>query len=324
MVYRRRPHLALNRLAGVVRSLVILVCIGDLPLSCIAADETADASKKSPASVSEPTPLDVAKRQFQNSQQQNKVLPEQNTKTESLPFPSFQMPGSESLSDFLRQRKVLDKRKGRAKGNWLVDGVLGTEGQDKQKDSKTKNRDRQENITKDESAKETDDPDAFLESIMGESKSSASSQRAPTVLITPQVDPLQPFMEKWMSAKDYDLLVRPSAGVAMGSSEVTHTMGFTEGEGARINFQPDLGHRLEFSRPSSSPAENPFLKSMESWTPAQSSQPAPAASLPPSLSADREDLRNASSPGEKMTQKELQGLFKPADDRKYFPQLKRF
>jgi hypothetical protein len=324
MVYRHRKQPALNHRLGAVRALAVIVSWVAVSFLCVASEKSADATGNTPLSSSVAAPLDVAKRQFQSSQQQNKNYPETNSKAESQLTPVFQMPGSDSLYGFLTQRTTLDRKKDRAKGNWLVDGVMGAEVKDKQKAAKTKAKGSQENSIKDEDLSDRNKSETTLEGALDASKSQMSSKEASVASITSQVDPFLPFMEKWMSAKDYDIIVHPSNGQAVGSTELAASLGPVSVEGPRLAFQSDLRHRPEFADPSSGPPGNPFLKAMEAWTPTQAAQSLTSLTSPSANSPAREQIMDVKSQPPKMPPQEFQGLIKPLDDRKYFPQLKRF
>jgi hypothetical protein len=148
----------------------------------------------------------------------------------------------------------------------------------------------------------------------------------------PVGDPLRDYLAGWMTPADYALLVKP----AKDRQEAALGTDFTAGLaplamlGGRTN--PDLrtGADVSPALVDLAPRENPYLKTSQSSTttfgPASNGastfnggQPEVKPSVP--ASALTPDYTNPPQP---VTPPALPERLKPADDRKYFPQLKRF
>ena len=137
-----------------------------------------------------------------------------------------------------------------------------------------------------------------------------------------KLNPLAPFMARWMTSKDYVLLAKPGMGDSLPPSpsawgEIPLPRGTpspTEGGNTGRNPPPDSFSAGIQSSPITAGA-NPFLQFVlaappkATTPPAVAPAPAPAAGLP---------LEPA------LARPQTPAIAKPSDDAKYFKQLKRF
>lgn len=135
-----------------------------------------------------------------------------------------------------------------------------------------------------------------------------------------EADPLSPFMDQWLSPHDRELL-RPEGSEPDGTAP--QRLGIAPTATGQTMVR-DNRPQADPSRALFAPANNPYLEETEAPlppsaptqaisplpSPAPVSQPPPPAAEPPKPEAKRPQERPATAP--------------LIDDRKYFPQLRRF
>jgi hypothetical protein len=264
-----------------------------------------------------PDPIAEAKRQFEAIRNQRRELVgDADLKLNIAPPP---LPTDQPLPRPLRAASSLDAAKAAAQKTWLFDAMR----QPGKADEKSRRSGGEEAATTDDFGFEKK-PAERAESAPRDSRA-----KAPTA---PVFDPLRDYLAAWMTPADYALLVKPAKDRQEAALGTDFAVGLPPLAmlGGRTN--PDLrtGADVSPALVDLAPRENPYLKTSQSSTTAfgpanngastfngaqpETKPPVPASALTP-------DYTNPTQP---VTPPALPDRLKPADDRKYFPQLKRF
>jgi hypothetical protein len=243
-------------------------------------------------------------------------------------LPQLQMPasGSESLSleSPEKARAALQKKK-EANKNWLVDGVTKLE---KNSTTRTARKTAESATSADEDKPEPGDADYLLKLYHEQEKKSDAKNAAPLSAVPARNDPLKPFLQGWLSdspvrGKFFDDYVRksdagPDSRVAPSSTTLP-----PGGGGNQSLSGWDLGNSRANDGRTALPAVNPYLQGLEtsdladhSRSPTAAATSQPALVLPPSIPTAAAPVI---APAE-----QKQPLWVPSDEKKYFPQLKKF
>lgn len=247
-------------------------------------------------------------------------------------LPTIQTPGQESLPSLpLVDPEKLEKERKRKKEerkNWLVNGVEQLERQDKGKEANAFPAEEDKTEANDARTSDETDPQYLLKLYDEQKKGEEAHKRETKPQRSPPADPLAPFLQGWMGnspvrGQFFDEFVRKPEGV-------TAAAGPTAPVG--VNSSRDFGR---ISGPGQSPGDNPVAKPnpylAEINQPVQSE---PANKVLPNQntlspvhttpSFDKPRIPLAEPPVD-VRPPERKPLPSPlADDKKYFPQLKRF
>jgi len=270
------------------------------------------------AAAQEPSGLEQAKQDL-------KVLPTLRKESErpelrlpdlAAPTPAMDLPAP--LTPAGRPAAGLDEdNKQKSSRNWLVDAVM------KGDDRRTDRTGRSDKGQRDE-AEALDGNGGLLErdphrELAREKEPLHAARDGESTLAA--VNPLEPFMADWISKRDHAVLlpaIPPSQGLGG-----THTPpGGGPDQAVTIIFRGIDGRADPIGGPlPQRAAPNPFLEALQA-----PSIPPPAAAPPPPLPGEGDRaplLRPPETTRETRSQPPLD-LSKPPDDKKYFPQLKRF
>jgi hypothetical protein len=157
-------------------------------------------------------------------------------------------------------------------------------------------------------------------------RSDQSPEKPSSIVIQ---NPLDGYMAKWMTGRDFDLLRSNSQPAEQGISSAIHPSRNSYFEGvpsSGLNVTLPVRLRSEFDVPPQSRAtkENPYLEGAVQVPPQIPKQAAPADAQP-----DLAPLLQPRSPIVERTdpvqaQQSMNELLKPREDARYFKQLKRF
>ena len=277
-----------------------------------------EGTKAPPAAeAAPPDPIAEAKRQFEAIRNQRRELVSDAELKLSVAPPA--LPTDQPLPRQPRAASPLDAAKADAKKSWLLDAMRQTGKTDE------KNRRRGE----DEAATAGD---FGFEKKSAESAETTSRDSRTKEQTAPVVDPLRDYLAGWMTPADYALLVKP----AKDRPEATLGTDFTAGLaslamlGSRPAPEARTGADDSPAPADLAPHENPYLKTSQfspaafgtaSGSAATSNGAEPGTKPPVPAGARTPDYTNPPQP---VTPPALPDRLKPADDRKYFPQLKRF
>lgn len=278
------------------------------------------------AAAQEATTIDQVKRDL-------KTLPVTKADLEQsrLELPSIAAPATaaDTLTAFppppAMGRATAEKAEETQTGNWLVDAMR------KEADRKSTGRDDRKRLRDDDRAPTDTWPqpgsDRDKDSFLRTAAQGAPAERDPTTLTTTVDNPLMPFMTDWISKRDQALLLPKSASLPGFDGNASFLPSGPAGETSPGLIQGDFGIRPDHAvAPVRSAENNPFLEH-----------------LPPALGPGRESTSVAlPNPAPNPAERSLQflpppdnpneakrppapiDLSKPAQDTKYFPQLKRF
>ncbi len=250
--------------------------------------------------------------------------------TDGMPQIQTPVPGNVPLEMPAVEKAEKDRRKkAETRKNWLLDGVdkLG-------KSNTSRNRGRDalatgERLPDDEQEQpDSSDPDYILKVYTQQKKAAEAKAEQQKSMATVRADPFAPFLQGWLETspargKFFDDFVRKTD--APEGRPLTTPGGSEPG----FNQVSPLADRADSVRsgPTGGAQPNPYLQGLDSLTlrepgagfrpPAETVTPAGPASQHPGGS--RLDPIPLSRPAEKKP-----SLLLPADDKKYFPQLKKF
>jgi len=278
-----------------------------------------EATKATPAAeAAPPDPIAEAKRQFEAVRNQRRELvSDAELKLSIAPPPT--LPTDQPQPRQLRAASPLDVAKAEAQKSWLLDAM--------RQSGKTDDKGRQRG--EDETATAVDF--GFGKKPADGAESTPRDPRAKEQT-APAVDPLRDYLTVWMTPADYALLVKPSKDRLETALATDFPAGLAPlsmfGNGAASESR--MGADAPPLPTDFAPRENPYLKSSQS-NPASfgltNGSPAtlPGAFLeirpPVPAGAPTPDYTNPPQP---VPPPALPDRLKPPDDKKYFPQLKRF
>lgn len=247
-------------------------------------------------------------------------------------MPAIQAPGQDALpgiqsADPEKAEKERKRRKD-AQKNWLVNGVEQLEKSEMQKEAGGSGS--AEEIEGESAGAATDDDPQYLLKLYDQQKKGQDARKAEKpAQRAPRSDPFAPFLQDWLGTSPvrgqfFDRFVRnePTTAAAGGdnSSGVTHAIANRDPFGVNQPAEPGLSE--------SEPQPNPYL--VPSIAPSFS-QPGrnhdllqnptgPVVNVPPGQSS----IPPALAPSDNRPPERKPPPPPLADERKYFPQLKKF
>ena len=222
-------------------------------------------------------------------------------------------------------RANAEKEPDQNSGNWLVDAMR------KETDRKSAGRDDRKRLRDDErdpaqawtQPGKGRDRDTFLQTAA----QGAPEERDPTKLTTTVDNPLMPFMTDWISKRDQALLLPKSASLPGFDGNASFLPSGPAGETSPGLIQGDFGIRPDQAvAPVRNAENNPFLEHLPPALGPGRESTSVALPNPAPIPAER-SLQFLPPPGEPNESRRPPvpiDLSKPAQDTKYFPQLKRF
>ena len=249
--------------------------------------------------------------------------------TDGMPQIQTPVPGNAPLPMPAIEKADKDrKRKAEAQKNWLVDGVdkLG-----KSSGSKDRGRDAPaggQMLPDDESEQpDSSDPDYLLKVYTQQKKAADAKAEQQKSTATARADPFAPFLQGWLETspargKFFDDFVRKPD--APGGRPLT-APGATEQVFSPNNQLAEIADSVRSGPAGVQP--NPYLPGLDPLTLKESGAGSHqlAETIAPAIPASRQpagsllDPIPVNRPAEKKPP-----LLAPADDKKYFPQLKKF
>ncbi|WP_438482944.1 hypothetical protein [Oleiharenicola lentus] len=253
----------------------------------------------------------------------------------SLPQLQIVTPGATPLEmpNPQKMEKELAKKK-EAQKNWLVDGVQQLEKKQQAKAERGDAISAQGTLNPEQATQAPDKTPGSLLEVYTEQQNEAEKKESakPAAKTAPLADPLAPFLREWMGnspvrGEFFDkVALKPETGaspvVANGGSPVS-------GNSSAMNGGPEFSGRGAAEIPS---AKNPYLAGIESPTVHEPSRPAPVPAglnFNEALSGSFVPSAATNSVPPLPENRVNFGDKKPlipdrADDKKYFPQLKKF
>lgn len=210
-------------------------------------------------------------------------------------------------------------------GNWLVDAMR------KETNRKSSGRDDRKRLRDDgrdpvqpwPQAGKDRDKDLFLQTAA----QGSPQERDPTKLTDTVDNPLMPFMTDWISKRDQALLLPKSASLPGFDGNQSFLPSGPAGQTTSGLIQGDFGIRPDNAvTPVQRPENNPFLENLiPARVPGRESAPAAMPNSPPNaVERSLQFLPPPENPNGAKRPPAPIDLSKPAEDTKYFPQLKRF
>ena len=270
-----------------------------------------------PAAETPPDPIAEAKRQFEAIRNQRREIVSDAELKLNIAPPT--LPMDQPLPQPLRAASSPDAAKADAQKTWLLDAMR----QPGKTDGKSRRSGEEEAVTAD---------DFGFEKKPAESAESTPRDSRGQKHTAPAGDPLRDYLAAWMTPADYALLVKPTKARQDAALGTDFMAGLVPLAMLGDRTSPDMrtGADVSLAPAGLAPRENPYLKTSQftatAFGPASSvtstfngaqpetKPPVPASALAP-------DYTNPPQPA---TPPALPDRLKPADDRKYFPQLKRF
>ncbi len=272
-------------------------------------------------------PLESAKEELK------KLQADQTTKTgpagrltDGLPRIQTPVPGAVQLEVPTAEKSAKERKKRvDARKNWLLDGVDKLEKRPGRKDAGRKPTGETELPDGKDGEFDSSDPDDLLQ-LYTEQKKADEAKAGDRKAIPSRVDPFAPFLQGWMQTspargKFFDDFVRKSEPAA-GSVDAGPRSIETNQSSSPVDVAGASRSVAAAAQP------NPYLEGLDMPSPGggrpNSGQldpvaVAPVMTAPRPLTSGMLDLIPASRPAEKKP-----ALLAPSDDKKYFPQLKKF
>jgi len=278
------------------------------------ADDSIAAAKKDLAAIKAPA----------GPQDPSAALPALQMK-DFGPMPGAAAPGLPTLTDQEKEDALDPSKKKRSTGNWLVDAM--DKKADEQRDPKARDRDKEELLKADQDLLKGDEKDAQI--------AEAAREKANSKEVANSVyNPLDSFMNGWISAKDHDLLLPSSKGEGLPGAEGTK---------GRADLLPglDLGASSAAVESLISPSDvegladsaksgpNPYLALLEFQAAPQVRFFSAPEGLGAGMAGPLDVSRGMSTSGVDRAPTDASRSFipdfaQPADDDKYFKQMKKF
>jgi len=267
-----------------------------------------------------PDPIAEAKRQFEAIRNQRREMVSDAELKLNIAPPA--LPMDQPLPRPLRAASSLEAAKAAkadAQKTWLLDAMR----QPAKTGGKSRRPGEEEAATAD---------DFGFEKKPAESAESTPRDSRGQEHTAPVGDPLRDYLAVWMTPADYAVLVKPTKDRQEAALGTDFTAGLAPLAMVGDWTSPGMRTGADVSPAPAdlAPRENPYLKSSQFTATAFGTassvastfngvQPEPRPLVPPSaLTPDR------TNPPQPVTPPALPDRLKPADDRKYFPQLKRF
>jgi len=251
---------------------------------------------------------------LEKARQDIKSLPavRQESERAEVRLPNITAPGPDTAAvpppaaPAARRESATTPAKAETSGNWLVDAMMKEEAKSAKAAGLTADRRRDDPLAKGEDAAAGDGVDRGLRS--------AESPLSVT-------NPLEPFMTEWISQRDRALLL-PKSTSGSGRSGGGFAPAPALGDAVTITFRSvDPRSEAAAAPANAAPNENPFLQALLPPPGRSIEPPAPPANPPP---AAGNPALGAPEPARDTRPPPPIDLSKPSDDKKYFPQLKRF
>jgi hypothetical protein len=270
------------------------------------------------AGAGPPDPIAEAKRQFEAIRNQRRELvSDAELKLNIAPPPALSI--DQPSPQQARAASPFDAAKADNRKTWLLDAM------------------RQSGKT-DEKGRRRGDDEAMGAQDPGRNKGPAGdTEAAPRdsrmkQQTAPGVDPLRGYLAVWMTPGDYSLLVKPTKDRAETAlaNDLTAGLAPLSTLGGRAADESWAGPGGSSTPTDSTPHANPYLQTSQFGTAALGAVGG-SASIPAGAQAESKPPIPASAktpeytdPAQPAALPALPDRLKPADDKKYFPQLKRF
>jgi len=278
-----------------------------------------EGTKATPAAETAPTdPIAEAKRQFEAIRNQRReFVSDAELKLNIAPPPT--LPTDQPQLWQPRVASTPDAAKADAQKTWLLDALRPPGKTD------DKNRRRGE----DETATAADF--GFEKRLAGDAESAPRDPRAHEQT-APAVDPLRDYLALWMTPANYALLVKPTKDRPETALVTDLSAGFAPLAMLGNREAPELrmGAGASLAPADFAPRENPYLKTSQSSAAAFGTAGGSASTFTGAQSEFKPPIPTAArtseyaNPPQPVTPPALPDRLKPPDDKKYFPQLKRF
>lgn len=261
-------------------------------------------------------PLDSAKKQFEDMEQarRNALVPASQVPTLDPSLASPPLPGKSP--GLLPAPALLDPKKQPSSKEWLLDGVRRLEQEDRREAAASR-------ATKRASDAKTV-RDAEPSAAPGDVSEKASRFVIPSDFEKAKGDdPLRPYLSSWMAKDDYSLLVGDDLKSGASNSE----MPFLKTLASDSALPSQIAHSAASGAESSVLPPNPYLKALEDSSITQKMPLAGSSGLQLPGDAMNPPPRPAPevlAPPPPKPAEELKKRLQQDDDKKYFPQLKRF
>ena len=269
------------------------------------------------AETAPPDPLAEAKRQFEAIRNQRREFVSDTELKLNIAPPM--LPTDQPQPWQPRAASSLDAAKADAQKTWLLDAMRPPG----KTDDKSRRRGEEETATGGDFG--------FKKRLAGDAETAPRDPRAKEQT-APAIDPLRDYLALWMTPANYALLVkptkdRPETALATDLSAGLAPLAMLEN---RETPESRMGADASLAPADFAPRENPYLKTAQPSATAFGTASGNASTFtgtqpeikPPVPGGARTpDYTNPPPP---VTPPVLPDRLKPADDRKYFPQLKRF
>lgn len=272
------------------------------------------------AGAQEPSGLEKAKQDLKTlpSVRKESDRPAISLPNIAAPSPATDLPAPMPSSN--RSRATTEEAKGgKGTDNWLVDAMM-------KDDSRQTGTDRRGTKARAEahpldSETTGTDRDSDREPTAAKESAQDDRERASDLALEKVENPLTPFMADWISKRDHALLLPKGTPEPGFATEAPSLVGGPD-QAAAITFRGVDGRLDPMTGPvARPPVENPFLQALQA-----PAIPPPAVAPVPTLpgTGDRAPALMPPEPVRDNRSLPPIDLSKPAQDNKYFPQLKRF
>jgi hypothetical protein len=277
-------------------------------------------------------PLESSKQELRTLEggQRTKEAP---SATEGLrpSIPSIQTPGQDTLLPMPRpdagKLEKERKRRQKARENWLVNGVEQLEKSERKEPGIPREIEKEDELDSNDSAEGDDDPQYLLKLYDEQKKMDEGRESRNTPHRVPRADPLAPFLQGWLGSSPvrgqfFDEFVRRPSDTAAGQiPAMSQSNGLSEGPASSDVPSSAIGESELRPNPYLAPLNTP-AGSPPDITPGVFPGSTGAPSALPSF--DRLPLPSPMPPPVVRQPERKPPPAPSADDRKYFPQLKKF
>ena len=270
------------------------------------------------AETAPPDPIAEAKRQFEAIRNQRReFVSDAELKLNIAPPPT--LPTDQPQLWQPRVASTPDAAKADAPKSWLLDALRPS--------GKTDDKGRRRG--EDETATAADF--GFEKRLAGDAETAPRDSRA-QAQTAPAVDPLRDYLALWMTPANYALLVKPTKDRPETALVTDLSAGFAPLAMLESRTNPDMGTGANASLVPAdlAPHENPYLKTSQSSAAVFGAAGCNAATFTGAQSEFKPPIPTGArtseyaNPPQPVTPPALPDRLKPPDDKKYFPQLKRF
>jgi hypothetical protein len=278
-----------------------------------------EGTKATPAAeTAPPDPIAEAKRQFEAIRNQRReFVSDAELKLNIAPPPA--LPTDQPQLWQPRVASTPDAAKADAQKSWLLDALRPP--------GKTDDKSRRRG--EDETATAADF--GFEKRLAGDAESTPRAPRAQEQA-APAVDPLRDYLALWMTPANYALLVKPTKDRPKTALVTDLSAGLAPLAMLESRTNPDMGTGANVSPVSAdfAPRENPYLKTSQASATAFGTAGDGASTFTGAQSEFKPPIPTGArtpdytNPPQPVPPPALPERLKPPDDKKYFPQLKRF